>query len=576
VVTVKQWRISDAEPEGPLLLEKELSRSRLLCRLLQKRGISDSGGAERFLHPRLTNLRDPFELPGMEQAVDRIEKAILERQPIAIFGDYDVDGVSSTCLLYDFFRFLDYPVKYRIPNRLVDGYGVRPDNIRELVAEGVKLIITVDNGSSAHREAEIASESGVDMVITDHHQLPEVIPRVAALVNPWLPGSEYPFKDLAGVGIVFKLTWALSQRFSRQKKLSDKFRSFLLDSLALVALGTIADVVPLLGENRILAKFGLCALEETKRPGLRHLVASVRRAGEVGPLEASDVGFRMGPRINAAGRLGNAEAAMKLLLSQEDSEAQELARALGNENRRRQEIERAMHETARELVLREVNLEQERAIVLGSEDWHAGVIGIVAARIAEEFSRPTLLLSLEAERARGSARSIPGVHICKALSACAQHLVGFGGHEMAAGVEMLPDNVGRLREALNEAISVSPSDMIPELEVEGEVRLSDLTGELMQELALLEPHGHGNPRPLLVVRGAEVVGRPRLLGEGGRHLSFHVRQDGVTLRAIAFNKGEMFSRVNPGTHLSVLFFPKLSRWKGRSEIEVEVRDLKLD
>jgi single-stranded-DNA-specific exonuclease len=512
----------------------------------------------------------------MEQAVDRIEKAILERQPIAIFGDYDVDGVSSTCLLYDFFRFLDYPVKYRIPNRLVDGYGVRPDNIRELVAEGVKLIITVDNGSSAHREAEIASESGVDMVITDHHQLPEVIPRVAALVNPWLPGSEYPFKDLAGVGIVFKLTWALSQRFSRQKKLSDKFRSFLLDSLALVALGTIADVVPLLGENRILAKFGLCALEETKRPGLRHLVASVRRAGEVGPLEASDVGFRMGPRINAAGRLGNADAAMKLLLSQEDSEAQELARALGNENRRRQEIERAMHETARELVLREVNLEQERAIVLGSEDWHAGVIGIVAARIAEEFSRPTLLLSLEAERARGSARSIPGVHICKALSACAQHLVGFGGHEMAAGVEMSPDNVGRLREALNQAISVSPSDMIPELEVEGEVRLSDLTGELMQELALLEPHGHGNPRPLLVVRGAEVVGRPRLLGEGGRHLSFHVRQDGVTLRAIAFNKGEMFSRVNPGTHLSVLFFPKLSRWKGRSEIEVEVRDLKLD
>ena len=575
-VIAKRWRISDAESGDPIGLAKELSRSPLLCRLLGKRGIGDSDGAERFLRPRLTDLRDPFELPGMEQAVDRIEQAILRRESIAIFGDYDVDGISSTCLLYDFFRFLDYPVKYRIPNRLVDGYGVRPDNIRELVAEGVKLIITVDNGSSANREAELASESGVDMVITDHHQLPQVLPRAAALVNPWLPGSEYPFKDLAGVGIVFKLNWALSQRFSRQRKLSEEFSSFLLDSLALVALGTISDVVPLLGENRILAKFGLRALEETKRPGLRQLVASVRRGGEDGKLDASHVGFRMGPRINAAGRLGRAETAMKLLLSEEDAEARELARTLGNENRRRQEIERAVHEAARELVLRDVNLEKERAIVLGREGWHAGVIGIVAARIAEEFSRPTLLLSVESERARGSARSIPGVHICKALSSCAQYLAGFGGHEMAAGVEMSPDHVGRLREALNQAIVVSPSDMIPELEVEGEVHLSDLTRELLQELSLLEPHGHGNPRPLLVVRRVEVVGQPRVLGEGGRHLSFHIRQDGVTLRAIAFNKGELFSQVGPGTRLSVLFSPKISRWQGRSEVELEVRDLKLD
>jgi single-stranded-DNA-specific exonuclease len=576
-VITKRWKIAEAESGDSVCLAQESSRSPLFCRLLEKRGVVDADGAERFVRPRLTHLCDPFELPGMERAVDRIEQAILSRESIAIFGDYDVDGISSTCLLYDFFRFINYPVKYRIPNRLVDGYGVRPDNIRELVDEGVKLIITVDNGSSANLAAELASQSGVDLVITDHHQLPPVLPHAVALVNPWLPGSEYPFKDLAGVGVVFKLTWALSQRFSRQRKLSDEFRAFLLDSLALVALGTISDVVPLLGENRILAKFGLRALEETKRPGLKQLVESVRRAGEDGKLDASHVGFRMGPRINAAGRLGRAETAIELLLCQDDAKARELARTLDSENRRRREIEREMHEAARELVRRDVNLQQARAIVLGAEDWHAGVIGIVAARIAEEFSRPTLLLSIEEERARGSARSIPGVHICNALSACAQHLIGFGGHEMAAGVEMSPHRIGELREALNQAIAVRPDDMIPELEVDGEARLADLTRELLQELSLLEPHGSGNPRPLLVAHGVEVVGQPRVLGEAGRHLSFHIRQDGVTLRAIAFNKGELFPSVErPGTRLSVLFWPKISTWKGRSEVELEVSDLKLD
>ncbi len=512
----------------------------------------------------------------MEGAVDRIERAIREKEPIAVFGDYDVDGVSSTCLLCDFFTFLGYPVRHRLPNRILEGYGLRAEGVRELASAGVKLIITVDNGSSAFEEVELARRLGVDVVVTDHHQVPPVLPRAVAFVNPWLPRSEYPFKSLAGVGVAFKLVWALSQRFSRQKKLSEEFRGFLLESLALVALGTISDVVPLLGENRVLAKFGLLAMERTTRPGLRRLVDSVLdRTGDE-RLDASHVGFRLGPRINAAGRLGRAETAIDLLLTREDGLASDLARTLENENRKRQEIEKSMFEAARGLVLGGVDLARSRAIVLGSEGWHAGVIGIVAARIAEEFSRPTLLFALEEGRARGSARSIPGVHICDALASCSDLLVGFGGHEMAAGVEMEPGLLESLRSALNEAISLDPSQMVPEIDVDAEVRLSDLTPDRFRELELLAPFGHSNPKPLLAVREADVAGEPRILGDAGKHVSFYARQGRVSIRAVAFHQGELCPRIaRPGARLSFLFHPQISRWRGRSQIELLVRDLQI-
>jgi len=572
-VVEKRWRIREAESEASARLAREIPCSPLVSKLLAKRGIADPGSAHRFLHPKLSHLHDPFALPGMTPAIDRIEEAIRRREPIAIFGDYDVDGISSTCLLQDFFAFIGYPVSYHLPNRLVDGYGLRSSNVRELAARGVKLIITVDNGSSATEEVELAALLGVDVVVTDHHLVPSDVPRAVAVVNPSAPGSSYPFKDLAGVGVAFKLIWALCQRLSRQTKVSDRLRAFLLESLALVALGTISDVVPLVGENRVLAHFGLRALEETKRPGLRRLVDSVRSRDEGARLEASHVGFWMGPRLNAAGRLGRAETAISLLLSQEDDEAQNLADTLESDNRRRQEIEREILESARELIRENVDLERDRAIVLGGEGWHAGVIGIVAARIAEEFARPTLLLTLDGERARGSARSVPGVHICRALASCAGHLAGFGGHEMAAGVEMSPQRIDDLRRALNEAITLRPEEMVPEIEVDAEVSLLELTPQALAEISLLEPFGHGNPRPLFVLRDAQVAGQPRLLGQEGRHLSFHLRQGGLTLRAIAFDKGRLYGDLEHATALSVLFRPKLSWWQGRSQVELDVREI---
>jgi single-stranded-DNA-specific exonuclease len=530
--------------------------------------------ARRFLSPKLGDLHDPFGLPDMEKAVARIERAVRSKERIAIFGDYDVDGISSTCLLHDFFRFIDYPVAYRLPDRLLEGYGIRSDAVRELAAAGVNLIITVDNGSTAVREVEVARELGIDVVVTDHHQPGPVLPPAAAVVNPWAPGSTYPFQSLAGVGVAFKLVWALAQRLSRAKKLSPPFRDFLLESLALVALGTISDVVPLLGENRILAKFGLAALARTRRRGLRRLVSSVLRPGE--DLDAGHIGFRIGPRINAAGRLGKADAAIRLLLTDDDAEADRLAAALDGENKRRQEIERRILDEAREQVRKAIDVERARAIVLGGEGWHPGVIGIVAARIAEEFCRPTVLLSLEGDRGRGSARSIAGVDILSALEACSSCLLGFGGHAMAAGLEVEARRLGEVREALNGAIPVAPLDMVPEIEADCEVRLSDLSMDALRELEHLEPHGHGNPEPVFFLGGIDVVGEPRVLGADSSHLAFHVRDRGAVRRAIAFGKGELYPRIAmPGARVSLLLEPQVSSWQGRSDIELRVRELRI-
>lgn len=577
----KKWKLpelTDGLHAGPSIrVPQGQVVSPLLARLLRKRGVLDEVSAERFLQPKLVHLHDPFELPGMEGAVSRIERAIRERENIAIFGDYDVDGISSTCLLFDFFRFIGFPVQYRLPNRLVEGYGLRSDAVRELAANGARLIITVDNGSSACDEVDLASQLGVDVVVTDHHHPPPVLPRAIALVNPWVPGSSYPFKDLAGVGVTFKLVWALCQRLSRQKKLSEEFRNFLQESLALVALGTISDVVPLLGENRVLAKFGLIALERTRRPGLKLLVDSaLNGGGERRKIEASHIGFRLGPRINAVGRLGQADAAIRLLLADSEVEARELGKVLESENKRRQEIEQEMFDCARELVLNDVDLENTRAIVLAREGWHPGVLGIVAARITQEFFRPTLLIALEGERGRGSARSIPGVHICEALSSCREHLIGFGGHRMAAGVEVEPRRCADLRSALNKVIPIDPSQMVPVIEVDGQVSLSDLELGMVDQLSLLEPYGNGNPEPLLAVEGLDIAGEPRILGDDGRHLSFHVRQEGRVLRAIAFGKGNLYRPLSrSGARVSLLLQPRVSRWQGRSDVELNVREVRV-
>jgi len=568
------WKLPEALGSGQDDLSRLLPCSPLLARALRKRGIEGAEEAKRFLEPKLTHLRDPFLLPDMDRAVSRIDAAIRAKEPMAIFGDYDVDGISSTCLLHEFFRYIDYPVIYRLPHRLTEGYGIRKDAVRELAAQGVRVIITVDNGSSAVEEVELAASLGIDVVVTDHHLPGPRLPPAVAVVNPCRRDSAYPFQGLAGAGVAFKLLWALCQRFSKSQKLSKELQAFLLESLALVALGTISDVVPLLDENRVLAKFGLRALEKTARPGLRRLVDDALAGREERRLAASDVGYRIGPRINAAGRLGHAENAIRLLLSDDAVEAGRLASVLEDDNRKRQEIERAICEEARAAVVAGIALDRSRAIVLAGEGWHPGVIGIVAGRIAEEFHRPTVLLVIDGDRARGSARSVPGVDLCAALQECRGSLLAFGGHAMAAGLEIELSRIDELQAGLDRAIPIDPAAMVREVEVDGGVRLSDLTAAALEELAYLAPHGNGNPEPVFVLENMDVVGEPRVLGNTGRHLAFHVREDSAVRRAIAFGQGDLFSRMRRGSRVSLLLEPRLRIWQGRSDIELNVREIR--
>lgn len=580
----RRWIV--AETDGDLCREIGAGAgcSPLLAALLLRRGVRDPQEAAAFLAPSLHRLSDPFLLPDMERAVARIEGALRSKERIAIFGDYDVDGVASTCLLLDFFRLIDYPVEYRLPHRLSEGYGLRLETVEDFASKGVELLITVDNGSSSRGPIARARELGIDVVVTDHHEPSADPPEPAAFVNPRLDSKEHPARDLAGVGVAFKLVWALSQRLSRSKKLSPEFRSFLVDSLAFVALGTIADVVPLHGENRILARFGLLSLASSKKPGIRRLVAAALASGRNGrssatarrALEARHVGFRLAPRLNAVGRLGRADQAIELLLTESDERAEELLIEIEAENERRREIEAEIHAGARARVLDEVDLARDRAIVLGDPSWHPGVIGIVCARLTDEFYRPTLLFALDGSRSRGSARSIPPVHITDALGRCRHLLRGFGGHAMAAGAEIEAERLGDLRRALLASIDVPVEELEPEIEADCRVELDAVTDGFLEEIDKLAPYGHGNPEPLLVADGLELAGEPRLLGRDGRHLSFWVRNGNRALRAVAFGQAEWYEQLRGrrGERLSLLFKVSRNTWQGESSVELDVREIR--
>ncbi len=569
-----RWRLSSVDEGIVERLRTELECSPLMARLLYRRGIEDAQDAATFLAPTLKSLHAPESLPNLHAALDRIDLARQRGESIAVFGDYDVDGVTSTALLFEFFRFVGHPVRYRLPRRLTEGYGVRADAMREFAAQGVSVVITVDNGVSAVEALTVARSLGIDVVVLDHHQPPEELPPATAIVNPWLPGSDYPFKDLAGVGVAFKFVWALCQRFSRQKKVSSEFRDFLVDLLPFVALGTIADVVPLVGENRTFVTFGLMQLLESRRPGFQYLVETARRDREA--LSAEDVAFRIAPMLNAAGRLKMAESALELLLATDRDQAESIGSALRRANEDRKRIESEICDEARGLITSRVDLDREKAIVLGAEGWHAGVIGIVAARLMEEFHRPTLIVSLDGAKGRGSARSIPGVNIAAALERCGDCLLSHGGHELAAGIEIESNRLSDLRERLTHAIDLDPSEMVPTTEVDAHVCLDEIAQNQMTQIARLEPFGEKNPAPLLVTTNAEVVGEPRALGANGQHLAFHVRQEGAVRRAIAFGAGERFGhRVRRGQRLALLYAPQVSTWRGERNVELRVRDLEI-
>ncbi|MBE7465112.1 MAG: single-stranded-DNA-specific exonuclease RecJ [Planctomycetes bacterium] len=575
----ERWLEAKAAAIGAAeILARELKLTPLFARLLARRGFSDAAAADAFLQTRLDALHDPAGLPDMAQAVARIRLAVEHQEKIVLFGDYDVDGVSSAALMARFFRVLGYaPVTALVPERDSGGYGLSAPAVQRIKAAQPKLLITLDNGTSAHAALEDLAAAKIDAIVVDHHQLPpEGLPRACAVVNPQRNDHAYPFRELCGAGLSFKLAWALAQAFSKSAKVSPAFREFLLDALGFAALGTIADVVPLVGENRILAAQGLRALGRSSAPGV---TALLRQAKIEGLPNASDVGFRIGPRLNAAGRCGQAAEALELLLTEDSARAEELAAKLEVLNIERQGIEERILNAARAQALARLSEpDPPRALVLTSADWHVGVIGIVASRIVEEFHRPVLLLALdEAEGvARGSGRSIKGFNLAEALAAGGELLLTHGGHAAAAGLSVASAQIEAFRTTFESVAAerILPEQLHASLEVEAFVPLGEVTSEFCRELERLEPCGMGNPRPVLAARGVRIAGQIAPMGANEQHVSFFAGQNGTVLRAVGFGMGEHFNALcdlSKSEGFEIAFRPQLNTFRGETKVELHLR-----
>ncbi|MDP8257664.1 MAG: single-stranded-DNA-specific exonuclease RecJ [Candidatus Alcyoniella australis] len=542
----------------------------LVRRILEGRGIS-SEQAPGFLNPSLSDLIEPLGLKGMQVAVERLEQAVVERQPLAIYGDYDVDGLTSTAILSEFFREIDVPVLNYIPNRLREGYGLNSQALDTIAAQGPRLVVTVDCGTAAVAEAEYAHSLGIELIITDHHKAGDTPPRCVAMVNPNQPGCTFPDKGLAGVGVAFYLLIALRRRLRETNAVPEERIPDLKSLLDLVALGTVADIAPLKGQNRILVSKGLKLLSEESRLGIRALKKVAGMTGQ--RVSAGSVGFRLGPRINAAGRLGMAEFALKLLTTRNALEASEMADLLERENRTRQQIEREMYDQASRM-LRDMgdDVSGLYSLVLASDGWHQGVVGIVASKLSEELHLPVAMISLKGAIGRGSARGIQQLDLYDALSDSRELFEDFGGHKYAAGFSIKLDNVQQLRENFEQSVRsrIQPDDLMPQLKIDSEIDPQIINDQLLNELSALAPFGAGNPEPVFAAFNIKLINSKVV---GGDHLKLWLDSGKGTLEAIGFNMGRLHDQLSDRVHLA--FCPRFDMFGGRRKITLHLRDVKL-
>jgi len=563
---LRRWLV--APPPDPTLvsgLVRDLGLPSALCAVLVVRGFVATEDARDHLRPRLDHLHPPEGLAGVEGAVERILGAIREGEVILVHGDYDVDGISATTLLTRWLRHLGGTVVPFVPHRMRDGYDLGAGGIARAVEVGATLVITADSGIVAHGAVMDAVRKGIDVIITDHHTPSATLPAAVAVVNPNRVDCGYPEKGLSGTGVVFKLCQLLAHRSGRPP-------TELLPFLDLVALATIADLVPLTGENRILVRFGLRALQSTGSPGLRALlkVASVE-----GVVEAGQVAFRVAPRVNAAGRMGDAGDALRLLLASDELEAAALAGELDTLNRARQEEEGRTLEQALGGLSGGYSPERDFGVVLAGEGWHPGVIGIVASRIVERIHRPVVLVALNGDRGRGSARSVPGFHLYEAVAACGEHLERFGGHRQAAGMDVRADRLDAFREAFSREARrrCQGVDLRPVLRVDAQIDFQDITPDLVRFLPYLGPFGIGNPRPVFLARDVALASPPQVVK--GEHLRVQMRQGDRALEGMGFR---MAGRVPPevlgGGRVDVAFQLDEDEWRGVKRVRALLQDLR--
>ena len=551
----------------------------LLARVLACRGLTDADAIRAFVEPSLKHLHDPSLIPDLDRAALRLLAALQNREPVVIYGDYDVDGVTATAILYHSFRLIapDALVRTYVPHRLEEGYGLNAAAIGQLAAEGARVIVSVDCGITAVEPAAIAVRAGVDLIITDHHNPPRSeaeLPDAFAVVHPRRPGSAYPFAELSGAGVAYKLAWRLATLHCGGQKVSPEFRTLLIELLAFAALGAIADVVPLTGENRVLTRHGLQRIKHSANPGLRALVEASGLAGD--EIDSDHVGFALGPRLNACGRMGHAREAVDLFTTATPAQAAMIAANLCKLNDQRRSTERRIADHAAEMA-RSAGMTgpDHRAIVLAHADWHAGVIGIVCSRLVDQFHRPTILMQLKDGQAHGSGRSIDGFSLHAALEACSSHLISFGGHDMAAGLRLDAANLDAFTGAFVSRAngSLAPDDLVGSLSFDCEARLAELTTDTVLKLEMLSPFGMGNPRPRICLPGIRLDRAPTFIGSGGRHLALTVRQDDRWMRMVAWNWGDRRDHLTAGAQIDAVVSPKISSYS--RAVEPELEDLHL-
>ncbi len=574
----RQWRII---PHDASRIEQLIAATRLpavVAQLLVSRGVYDAAGATQFLETKLMGLRDPALLPGVPQATELLVEAIREKTPIVIYGDYDCDGMTGSAILVNGMRLLGADVGYHVPNRLEDGYGLNEAAIRKLADRGKKVIVTVDCGITSVSHAELCRELGVKLVITDHHTIGDQLPDADAIVHPRLPGTAYPFGELCGAGVAFKLAWAICQQMCGAKKVSEPLRRFLMQSLSLAAIGTVADVVPLLDENRILVEHGIKMLRGEPIVGLVQLM-KLTKLDQVSNLNTESISFNIAPRLNAAGRLGQAQLAVELLTTTDVDRAKSLADYIHQLNGTRDTLQRSVQLAATKQANSDFDPENDPALVLAGVGWHQGVIGVVAGRLAEKYAKPVLVISMDAagrSEAVGSGRvGGTNVNLYDALQECEDRLVRFGGHQAAAGLTIHERDIETFRGDFCEAVSRQWTDkeIVPEITIDAEASLGQLNLETVKQMEMLAPFGAGNPRPVLFCRDVLLDSPARRMGGGDRHLTVNLRQGSKVVRAVAFSAGDWCDELNNADGpIEIAYRPVINDFRGMRKVEIHLVD----
>jgi len=547
----------------------------LVAQLLFNRGLTLDDDPRNFINPQLKDLHPPEMLPGARDAARHLAAAIRDGKRILLYGDYDVDGITAVAILWHLLKLAGADPRFYIPHRIGEGYGLNSDALRSIAADGAEVVVTVDCGVTACEAAALAGELGLDLVITDHHMPGTQLPDAAAIVHPTVGGT-YPNPHLCGAGVAFKLAWALAQELSGDTRVNPEYRRFLmLTALPLAALGTIADIVPLRGENRILVRHGLAALPGAPLAGLQALIESAGLSRS--RIDDYDVGFKLAPRLNAAGRMGHARLAVELLTRADENRAREIALYLDEHNRARRAKERKTTKEAFEMIERAgLDGDANRAVVLAGEGWHAGIIGLVASRVVDRLHKPTIIISLENGTAQGSGRSIDPFQLHDALQVCAEHLAEFGGHAMAAGLRIEPDKIEAFTEAFvaHANQTLTAADLKPRLRLDAETTLDALNLETVAAIKNLGPFGQGSPKPQLATGWLELSGEPRCVGKSRDHLQVTFQQNGAVTKGIAFGQADVADLLKEHRRCRVAFEPIINDFNGRRSVEMQVIEFK--